>query len=206
VIAQYYPDGKPTATFEPSRFLEGPLPRHVFRDTVEGFVAGIDVTGFDLSSTVFCFLLPRGVVLVDGDESDMRFHAALRELDEAADSEHGLGGYHGSVHRRLGTKTEAVYYAVGVYNEGSNGIVVFPEPWKNICAVFYHELCEAMTDPDIEDAIRAGDSPVAEHFLGWYSPQGGEIGDIPLDQASADLRSVIKEVPLTGDKGKVPSS
>ena len=93
---------------------------------------------------------------------------------------------------------------MGVYNEGSNGIVVFPEPWKNICAVFYHELCEAMTDPDIEDAIRAGDSPAAERFLGWYSPQGGEIGDIPLDQAGADLRSVIKEVPLTGGGRKVP--
>ena len=99
VIAQYYPDGNPTTTFEQSSFLEGPLPRRVFRNTVEGFVAGIDVTGFDLSSTVFCFLLPRGVVLVDGDEREPRSNAALREPNEAADSEHGLGGYHGSVHR-----------------------------------------------------------------------------------------------------------
>jgi hypothetical protein len=215
VVAQYYPDRKPTATFKPSQFLEGPIPRHVFRDTVEGFVASLDVTGFDLSSTVFCFLLPPSVVLVDGDstghaerrdedEDEPTFNPALRERDEAADSKHGLGGYHGSIHLGRGARTQTVYYAVGVYDEGSNGIVVFREPWKNICAVFYHELCEARTDPDIEDAIRAGDTPDADRLLGWYSPRGGEIGDIPLDEAGEDLGSVIKEVPLTRGTRKVP--
>jgi hypothetical protein len=217
VIAQYYPDGKPTTAFVASRFLEGPLPQRVFRDTVEGFVAGIDVNGFDLPSTVFCLLLPRGVVLVDGDsmtghardrrdedEPEATVNPALEERDEASDSKHGLGGFHGSIHRGRGAKTETVYYAVGVYDEGSNGIAVFPEPWKNICAVFYHELCEARTDPDIEDAIRAGDAPAADRFLGWYSPRGGEIGDIPLEEAAGDLRSVVKEVPLTRSTGNVP--
>ncbi len=211
VIAQYYPDGKPTAAFEPSRYLEGPLPERLFRNTIEGFVAALDVTGFPLSSTVFCLLLPRGVVLVDGDSPG---HAkrrdkddaepTFREHDEASDSKHGLGGFHGSIHRKRGAEAQTLYYAVGVYDEGPNGIAVFREPWKNICAVFYHELCEARTDPDVEDAIRAGDAPDADRFLGWYSPRGGEIGDIPLDEAGGDLRAVIKEVPLTRSTRKVP--
>ena len=98
----------------------------------------------------------------------------------------------------------AAEHAVGVYSEGTNGIVAFDRPWKSICATFYHELCEARTDPDVEDAIRAGDTPAADRFLGWYSPKGGEIGDIPLDEAGPNLGAVMKEVPLSDGSGKVP--
>jgi hypothetical protein len=223
VLAQYFADKKPTGTFKPSRVLEGPLPARVFRDTVEGFVAGLDssngLSGFDLGSTVFNFLLPRGIVLVDGDskggdvkhdddddggDDDNSQNVALREKDEASDSKHGLGGYHGSVHPRRGTKTDTVYYAVGVYSEEANGIPSFDRPWKSICATFYHELCEARTDPDVEDAIRAGNDPKANDFIGWYSPKGGEIGDIPMEEAGANLGLVMKEVRLANGKGKVP--
>ena len=225
VIAQYYADEAPTTTFKPSRILEGPLPHRVFRDTVEGFVASLDqsnaLSGFDLSSTVFCFMLPRSVVLVDGNkgahqqrhdhddhdhdaDDEPKFNPALGELDEAVDSKHGLGGYHGSIHAKHGSKTDTVYYAVGVYAEGTNGIVAFDQPWKSVCATFYHELCEARTDPDVEDAIRAGDTPAANKFIGWYSPKGGEIGDIPMEEAGANLGSVMKEVPLSDGSGTVP--
>jgi hypothetical protein len=218
VIAQYYADEKPTSTYKPSRILEGPLPHRVYRDTIEGFVAGLDasngLSGFDLASTVFCFLLPRGVVLVDGtskghaqrhdDDDAPDFNPALAERDEAVDSKHGLGGYHGSIHPKRGGKAETVYYAVGVYSEGQNGIAAFDEPWKSVCATFYHELCEARTDPDVEDAVRAGDTPAADRFLGWYSPKGGEIGDIPMEEAGAELGAVMKDVPLTGGAGTVP--
>ena len=212
VLAQYYADGNATSAFKPSRILPGPLPPRVFRDTVEGFVAGLDqqngLSGLDLASTVVCFMLPRGVVLVDGsstgharrhdDDGDDSPNVALHEADEAVDSKHGLGGYHGSIHAKHGPNTDTVYYAVGVYSEGTNGIVAFDEPWKSICATFYHELCEARTDPDVEDAIRAGDTPQANAFLGWYSPKGGEIGDIPMEEAGANLGTVMKEVPLVG--------
>ncbi len=223
VIAQYYPDGEPTSSFEPSRILEEPLPDRVYRDTVEELVAALDrsngLSGLALDSTVVCFLLPRGVVLVDGDSSggarrrdgddvdgdgDSGSNPALRELDEAVDSQHGLGGYHGSIHAKHGAATETVYYAVGVYSEGDNGIAAFDEPWKSVCATFYHELCEARTDPDVEDAIRAGDSSTADRFLGWYSPKGGEIGDIPMEEAGSDLGSVMREVPLADGSGTVP--
>jgi len=209
VLAQYYDEGNPTTAFKPSRTLAGPLPQRVFRDTIEGFVAGLDqhdgLTGFDLSSTVFCFMLPRGVVLVDGpgagrkareDDHDDSPNAALAEHDEAVDSKHGLGGYHGSIHPKHGKTTDTVYYAVGVYSEGTNGIVAFDAPWKSVCATFYHELCEARTDPDVEDAIRAGNDPKANALLGWYSPRGGEIGDIPMEEAGAHLDGVMQEVPL----------
>jgi hypothetical protein len=190
VLAQYFPDGKPTAAFAPSRTLEGPLPNRVYRDTAEGIVARLDLARFDLASTVFCLLLPPGVVLVDGTSNG----------HNGVDSKHGLGGYHGSVH----AKGKTIYYAVAVYSEGANGISVFSEGWKNTCAVFYHELCEARTDPDVEDAIRAGSSPHADDFLGWYSPHGGEIGDIPLEEAGANLTSVLKEVKLASGGKTVP--
>jgi hypothetical protein len=221
VIAQYYPDGKPTSTFQPSRILEEPLAAAVYRDTVEELAASLErangLSGFDLASTLFCFLLPRDVVLVDGDstgqersggdgdgDDEPAHNPALRERDEAVDSRHGLGGYHGSIHPRHGPDTETLYYAVGVYSEGDNGIPAFDEPWKSVCATFYHELCEARTDPDVEDAIRAGDSPDAERYLGWYSPKGGEIGDIPMEEAGSNLGAVMREVPLADGSGTVP--
>jgi hypothetical protein len=224
VIAQYYPDGRPSTAFRPSRTLPEPLPARVYRDTIETLVAALDrangLSGYDLASSVFCFLLPKGVVLVDGDagghersgdddgEGDgderPRHNPALAERDEAADSKHGLGGYHGSVHAKHGSRSETVYYAVGVYSEGDNGIPAFDEPWKSVCATFYHELCEARTDPDVEDAIRAGDTPEADRYLGWYSPRGGEIGDIPMEEAGSDLGAVMKEVPLAKGAGTVP--
>jgi hypothetical protein len=198
VLAQYFPDGNPTAAFMPSRILEGALPARVYRDGIENIVTQLDesgaLAGFDLATTVFDMLLPRGVVLVDGTSTG----------GNGVDSEHGLGGYHGSVHVTRGSSTDTVYYAIAAYSEGTNGIVVFREPWKNTCAIFYHELCEARTDPDVEDAIRAGSSPHADDFLGWYSPRGGEIGDIPLEEAGSNLRSVMKEVKLAAGGGRVP--
>ena len=219
VLAQYYADGKPTTAFKPSRILEDPLPAIVHRDTIESIVASLDrangLSGFDLASSVFCFLLPRGVVLVDGDsgakaehdgdddDDEPQFNPTLREQNEADDSKHGLGGFHGSLHPH-GARTETVYYAVGVYSEGGNGIVAFDEPWKSICATFYHELCEARTDPDVEDAIKLGDTPAADKLIGWYSPKGGEIGDIPMEEAGAHLETVMREVPLANGKRTVP--
>jgi hypothetical protein len=119
----------------------------------------------------------------------------LQDPDDAASSLAGLGGYHGSVHV-AGT---VVYFAVGVFSEvlsngSENGIVVFPEGWKNVVATFYHELQEARTDPDVEDAIRTNNS----NFIGWNSDQGEEIGDFPVFEADPQLQRVFKEVPLIG--------
>jgi hypothetical protein len=179
VLAQYFPGKSVIATFAGSQLHDGPTPARVFRDTVESLVGGLAVQG------VACLLLPRGAVLVDGTSTG----------GDGVDSRHGLGGYHGSVN--------GTYYAVAVYSEGANGIVAFDRPWKNVCATLYHELQEVRTDPDVEDAIRAGTTPAGERLLGWYSPRGGEIGDVPL-AVSTNPSEVLREVPLADGSGSVP--
>ncbi len=66
-------------------------------------------------------------------------------------------------------------------------------------ATFYHELNEARTDPDVEDAIKTGDDSV----LGWVTQGGEEVGDFPVDEANP-LSLVFKEVPLADGSGTVP--
>jgi hypothetical protein len=114
------------------------------------------------------------------------------DVDDAASSLGGLGGYHGSVH----VGGAVVYFAVGVFSEllpngNENGIVAFDEPWKNVVGTFYHEIQEARSDPDVEDAIRTQNS----NFIGWNSEQGEEIWDFPIFEASP-LQEVFREVPL----------
>jgi hypothetical protein len=180
VLAQYFPGAEVTATFGGSRRYTGAVPKRVTRKTVETFV-----TELSTNSTVTCLCLPKDAVLVDTVD---------------VDSKHGLGGYHGSVH----VNGRERYYSVAVYSEGDNGIVAFDEPWKNVCATLYHELQETRTDPDVEDAIRLGSSPNADRLLGWYSPRGGEIGDIPLAESGGRLDIVMREVPLADGSGTVP--
>ena len=180
VLAQYFPRAEVTTTFAGSKVHEGLVPATVTRDVVEALVPSLD-----LGPTVACLLLPKGAVLVDTGD---------------VDSKRGLGGYHGSVK----VNSSERYYAVAVYSEGDNGIVAFDEPWKNVCATLYHELQETRTDPDVEDAIRLGSAPGADRLLGWYSPQGGEIGDIPMAEAGGDISRVMKEVPLADGSGTVP--
>jgi hypothetical protein len=68
---------------------------------------------------------------------------------------------------------------------------------------FYHELNEARTDPDVEDAINAGNSPTATSFLGWTSQQGEECGDFPVSEANP-LTQVFKELKLINSQATVP--
>jgi hypothetical protein len=193
VLAQYFPGRVVGSTFAGSRTYPRIVPARIDKPAVESLVADLDksgaLAGLDFSVSAVCLLLPRGVVLTEGDVS----------------SEVGLGGYHGSVHlRRSGRRRETVYYSVAVYSEGTNGIVAFDEPWKNVCATLYHELQEVRTDPDVEDAIRAGHTPAAARLLGWYSPRGGEIGDIPIAETHGDIGLAMKEVPLADGSGTVP--
>jgi hypothetical protein len=210
VMAQYY-TGPISSTFTQSHTLPA-LGSTVSKTDLETLVARLHNAGTlagMFANTVFCFLLGPGVVLDDSSPGAAGGGRAsvdkVVSKQDAANSLQGLGGFHGSVH--VGADT--VYYAVGVFSEplangGENGIVAFDLPWKNVVATFYHELNEARTDPDVEDAIRAGNDPKATRFLGWYSPRAGEIGDIPITEAGTDLSTVMMEVPLANGSGTVP--
>jgi hypothetical protein len=178
------------------------------------------LAGHDLTSTVFNFMLPPGTILNTDTtttgggaqviaavkKQPVAKHKHVLVPKDESDSLNGLGGYHGSVHV---SGTDTVYYAVGVYSQTEadgtvNGIPVFDQPWKNVVATFYHELNEARTDADVEDAIRAGNDPKANAFLGWVSDQGEECGDYPVSEAGGDLAKVFQEVKLTDKSGTVP--
>jgi hypothetical protein len=214
-VMQQYFTSPVAAAFDGSEPLPGPAPALVSQGDIEARVSELDAQGKfknrDLESTVFVFLLPSGTVL----NTDAGATGALRRAPAVAaarrrgvpphdqdDSLHGLGGYHGSVHPRAG---RTLYYAVGVYSETRangtvNGIPVFDEPWKNVVATFYHELNEARTDPDVEDAIRTG----SNSYLGWVSRQGEECGDFPVFEAGTDLTKVFKDIALADGSGTVP--
>jgi hypothetical protein len=230
VMCQYYPSGQITSTFRGSQTLAGPPPQTVSQGDVENLVGTLSragtLNGFDLTSTVFNFMLPSGTILNTNESptsstiiartesarlrqpATHSVQAAAVPVEEEEDSTQGLGGYHGSIHVGSGPNQQTIYYAVGVYSEnrpdGSvNGIPVFDQAWKNVVATFYHELNEARTDPDVEDAVRAGNDPNAVNFLGWTSSQGEECGDFPVFEANP-LSQVFQEVELTDNSGTVP--
>jgi hypothetical protein len=217
VIVQYFGEAGLASQFASSEFVSGTHPSVVSQADVESLLGALYLQGklsnFDFRSTVFNFLLPSGTVLntdtTPSSELQAAAHQGHRVLHDEDDSLHGLGGYHGSVHiTGLRGALVGLYYAVGVFSEvlsdgRVNGIPVFDEPWKNVVATFYHELNEARTDPDVEDAIRAGDSPSAVKFLGWMSRQGEECGDFPVFEAKP-LTKVFQEIVLTDGSGKVP--
>ena len=204
VMAQYFEDDI-SCVFRPSKILPGVAPKKVSQGDIENFVRKLHsqgtFKGFALDSTIFNLMLPRGAVLNTNKKLTDNGLAADAVLSPQNDESSlgGLGGYHGSIHVKpqLGPQV-TIYYSIGVFSEirpdgSENGIAVFNQPWKNIVATFYHELNEFRTDPDVDDAIRAGDDPAGDKFLGWMSKQGEEVGDFPI--AAADpLTEVFKEV------------
>ena len=214
VIMQYFGNQPITSVFKPSKVLPPPKTASFSQGDVELLAKQMlndgQLAGFDLPNTVFNFMLPRGIVLTtDAAPTHVARSAAVVNpaKPESDDSSlQGLGGYHGSVHV---SAAQTVYYAIGVYSERlsngkENGIVAFDQPWKNIVATFYHELCEARTDADVEDAIRAGNDPKGVKFLGWMSRQGEECGDFPMSEVGLALNMIMQEVPLADGTGTVP--
>ncbi len=214
VMVQYFPSGAITSTFLGSQVLTGSKPAVVSQGDVEALVGSLSDSGaldtYDLSATVVNVLLPSGTILnTNAAPTGMQIRAAAVKIPhEDEDSTNGLGGYHGSIHPTRADGQPTVYYAVGVYSEvlpdgTTNGIPVFDQSWKNVVATFYHELNEARTDADVEDAIRAGNDPNAQSLLGWVSQQGEECGDFPVFEANP-LTEVFQEVELTDGSGTVP--
>jgi hypothetical protein len=210
VMRQYFDNKVIRTTFKPSQILDGSKPKKFTQDDAIALVKSLyekdTLKGFRYTNTVINFMLPKGTVLTDDKSSTEIEKNKLRktpmEIEEESSSLEGLGGYHGSVHV---TDTATVYYAVGVYsytmsNGNDNGIVAFDKPWKNIVATFYHELCEARTDADVDDAIEHNDIK----YCGWISKSGAECGDYPMEEVGGNLGLIMQEVPLTNGEGTVP--
>jgi hypothetical protein len=200
VLIQYFRGADNiTTTFQAPTTMPGAAPASMSQSDVENLLTQLRGSGtlsaFDFPNTVFNFMLPRGTVLTinDGapDEGPARPRGAQSaEVEKESSSLNGLGGFHGSIH--VGADT--LFYAVGVFSEGNNGIPVFDQSWKNVVATFYHELNEARTDCGVED-----------NQVAWVNNENPseEIGDIPMTLAGANLGKVMKEVPLKNG-GTVP--
>jgi hypothetical protein len=199
VIQQYFPNGGPiTSNFKGSQALHTSVGATFTRDSINPVLQGLldagTLAGTDFDNTVICLMLPPGAILTT-DAAGGVGHEKGGDPDDKDSSQQGLGGYHGSCHLTGGQR---VYFAVAVYsqfiNGKPNGIPIWPDSWKNVVATHYHELNEARTDPDVEEAIRTNN----DALLGWYSDakDGGEIGDIPINVAGANIRNVMVEVSL----------
>lgn len=216
VLLQYYNNQPIRSTPLPSHPLVGYTPTTVTRGDIQNYVAYLHQQGFlrsfDLQNTVLNLILPPGTILTTdqtaADSQGRQSSGQVREFVAAAenvDSRAGLGGYHGSV---VSPNGEKIYFAVGVYsqrfsNGATNGIPAFQEPWKNVVATLYHQLIEARTNPDVEDAIRDPSELESDRTLGWVSDSGLEIGDIPIGEEYS-MNGVIREVPLANGTGSVP--
>lgn len=217
VMCQYFGNQPITTTFLGSHFTGTKKPKKVTETSAKQMITGLFDTGqlnsLSFPTTVVNLLLPSGTILTDGtgpgkehddhgNDDDKHHKAGDPEAEEASSLE-GLGGYHGSVD----VKNTRIYYAVGVYSERlangkENGIPVFDQPWKNIVATFYHELNEARTDADVDDAIKTGK---VKGIIGWNSDDGEECGDFPVFEAGdeGNLGLVFKEVAVHGGTAPV---
>src|ERR1700687_4589501 len=127
VMVQYF-NGAITTTFDGSQTLPGSAPQVISQGDVEQLVTTLysegKLTGHDLTSTVFNFMLSPGTVLNTDTTTTgggQQVAAAVKRQVAAAkphaivpgdedDSLKGLGGYHGSVHA---SGPRPLYYAVG---------------------------------------------------------------------------------------------
>ena len=209
IVGQYFAGSPILTTALPSAVLNVPVQDVVNKDDVKGFVKQLftsgDLSDIDFPNCAVNFVLPPGAVLSSDGGGEAHARRALPKPGtpeaEEADSRNGLGGYHGSIRVQAQGNSADVLYAVAVWSEGSNGIAIPGwQPWENVCATLYHELNEARTDPDVEDAIRTGDI----QSIGWNSAQGQEIGDFPIEEAGGDLGLVFKKVNIAADPGTVP--
>jgi hypothetical protein len=111
-------------------------------------------------------------------------------------TQQGILGYHTAF---LGANGAPIRYAVVVSPGGAAGNSVLPEATTDIdqlTAVTSHELAEAVTDPDINSNVNNG-------RLGWFDPQGGEIGDIEENNPNAFVRldgNLVQEVADQNDQ------
>ncbi len=197
VISQYFPGQQVTSNFLGSTRVPGFLPNtNVTQDYIENYLK-TDINqgylkGYNFSSTVFNFMLPKGTTITFGGD----------------DSKDGLGGYHGSLnYQGSDGKTNTIYYTVEVYSDKSTNIGIFPsnQSWQNVVDTAYHELNEARTNPDVEEYNRTVSTNPNPKLIGWDSAEG-EVGDYPINEKNTSSISypAFWNEPLVNGQGTVP--
>jgi hypothetical protein len=209
IVGQYFGGSKIVTLPLPSTALDISIQQEFDKADIHALAERVYMSGalsaLDLDTCVINFVLPPGAVL-SSDGGGTRARIGRRSPPgtpetEEEDSRNGLGGYHGSIHVMHPAKPITIYYSVAVWSEGGNGIAISGwQPWENACATLYHELNEARTDPDVEDAIRTGDL----RWIGWNSRSGDEIGDFPIEEAGSNLPLVFRKVEVAAPPGTVP--
>lgn len=206
VMRQYFANQDISGTFLGGHFVGTKRPKLVTetsaRQLIGALLNGGQLSGIDFPNTIINLMLPKGTVLTDGtgpgrvsrDKDDDRKKSPGAPEREEVSSLHGLGGYHGSVD----LAGKRIYYAVGVFSQmlsanRENGIAVFDVAWKNVVATFYHELQEARTDPDVDQAIATN---TTNGVIGWNSDAGEECGDFPVFEAGHNPPLIFQEVAL----------
>lgn len=192
VMRQYFPGAQLACEARDSLILNDVKPTQLDEDDVRAKIVALfdsgQISKSDLDTTLFNLMLPPGCVLRLGDSTSLA----------------GLGGFHGSIHIRRGSRNLTLYYSANVFSDmlsptRENGIVVFDKPWKNVVATLVHEINEFRTDADVKDAIDTGDNDA----LGWTSRRGHECGDQPI-VAAASLALVFKEIRAGQGGSRVP--
>lgn len=163
VLAQY---GVGAGTVGQSQVLGGTYKsgQHITQAQIEGMLQQAVASGQVKpgAQSLYNFVLPPNAVLQTSDGS-----TSLK----------GVGGFHGSIHTPDG---QTVYYSAIAYSKGSNGIdFTKGNAQDNISITESHEIAEADTDPNVEDAANSNDWSK----LSWYDDQNGEIGDIEVNDA-----------------------
>ena len=168
----------------------------------------------ELATTAINIVLPQGMSLeiLGLDEQERQAgttveHGVPRDTPNYSS---GIAGYHGSVVvDAVGTE---VLYSVVAWSDGSIGIPIPGwEGWENVAAILYHELQEIRTNPDVDRAVRSGES----RHIGWNTdPMDGpdeidcrEIADLPLIVSGREPQRAFSRVEVEcpdGTKAQVP--
>jgi hypothetical protein len=221
ILSQYFGGQPVTGKALPSEVIANAprtaSPNIAFNETdIRGVIADLLATrlaGIDLASTVVNIVLPPGMSLeiLGLDEQARPSGAAVMPgvPRDAANFDSGIAGYHGSAAMQTAGTSVDVLYSVVVWSDGSTGIPVPGwQGWENVVATLYHELQETRTNPDVDRAVRSGDS----RFIGWNTdpvdgpdgPDCREIADLPLILNNAQRYAAFARVSVAGQPTPVP--
>ncbi len=197
ILAQYVPGQAIRATPLTSEVIaddvrpdpDAPFDETDIRRVVAGLLSAGRLGGLDFATTAINVVLPMGMTLAVAGLDEAARPPGVKPMpgvpNDAPNASTAIAGYHGTVPLQQSGASHDILYSVVVWSDGATGIPVPGWPaWQAITATLYHELQEIRTNPDVDQAVRTGDS----RFIAWNTdpldgPDGSdcrEIADLPL--------------------------